>query len=128
MSRTPTRSATVAPISACASSNHAIGEGMRLLARLWEGLSSIDGVSVHGPAPDQPRTPTVSFTVRGLTSDDVARRLVDRGVFVSSGDFYAQTLVERLGHAAHGLVRAGCACYTSEEEVDRLVAGVRELR
>ena len=70
----------------------------------------------------------MSFTLRDHTSEEVARRLVDRGVFVSNGDFYAQTLVERLGHAAHGLVRAGCACYTSEDEVDRLVAGVRELR
>jgi selenocysteine lyase/cysteine desulfurase len=24
-------------------------------------------------------------------------------------------------------VRAGCACYTTEEEVDRLVAGVAEV-
>ncbi len=24
-------------------------------------------------------------------------------------------------------MRAGCACYTTEEEVDRLVAGVRDI-
>ena len=43
------------------------------------------------------------------------------------GDFYAQTVIERLGLAPEGLVRAGCACYTTIEEVDRLVSGVREL-
>jgi selenocysteine lyase/cysteine desulfurase len=32
--------------------------------------------------------------------------------------------MQRLGHARHGLVRAGCACYTTEEEVDRLVGAV----
>jgi selenocysteine lyase/cysteine desulfurase len=26
-----------------------------------------------------------------------------------------------------GLVRVGCSCYTSEEEVDRLIEGVRSL-
>ena len=62
--------------------------------------------------------------MKGRASEDVARALVPRGVYVSHGDFYATTLVERLGHAADGLVRAGAACYTTEEEVDRLVAGV----
>lgn len=101
--------------------------GQALLERMWEGLSAIDGVTIHGPTPDRPRTPTVSFTVRGVPSEQVARGLVEHGVFVSNGDFYASTIVERLGHAEDGLVRAGCSCYTSEEEVDRLVAGVRAL-
>ncbi len=101
--------------------------GQSLLEQLWSGLQSIDGVTLYGPSPDRPRTPTVSFVVRGVSSGDVARRLVDRGIFVSNGDFYASTIVERLGHADDGLVRAGCACYTSEDEVARLVEGVREL-
>jgi selenocysteine lyase/cysteine desulfurase len=49
-------------------------------------------------------------------------------VFVSSGDFYATTVVARYGLAARGgLVRAGCAAYTTEDEVDRLVEGVARL-
>ncbi len=63
----------------------------------------------------------------GRTTDDVATALAADGVFVSNGDFYATTVVERLGLSAHGLVRAGCACYTTTEEVDRLVDGVRRL-
>jgi selenocysteine lyase/cysteine desulfurase len=46
---------------------------------------------------------------------------------VSSGDVYAATVLLRLGHAEDGLVRAGCACYTTDEEVDRLVRGVAAL-
>jgi selenocysteine lyase/cysteine desulfurase len=57
----------------------------------------------------------------------VARALADRGVFVSSGDFYAATVVERLGHARDGLVRAGCACYTTDDEVERLLVGIAAL-
>jgi selenocysteine lyase/cysteine desulfurase len=74
-----------------------------------------------------PRTPTLAFTVRGLKSRDVAVKLADRGVFVSHGDFYALTVVERLNLADQGLVRAGCGVYTTEEEVDRLIEGVKEL-
>jgi cysteine desulfurase family protein (TIGR01976 family) len=103
---------------------HARGQG--LLQRLWTGLVSTDGVTLYGPQPSSPRTPTVAFTVAGRTPDGVAQRLANRGVFVSSGDFYAATVVERLG-LKDGLVRAGCACYTTEEEVDRLIEGVREL-
>jgi selenocysteine lyase/cysteine desulfurase len=99
----------------------------KLLERLWAGLYALPGVRIHGLAPDAERTPTIAFTVRDMLPDDVARRLVDRGVFVSSGDFYATTVMERLGHGRHGVVRAGCACYTSEEEVDRMLAGMREM-
>ncbi len=54
----------------------------------------------------------------------MAARLVDDGLFVSSGDFYAQTLVDRLGHGESGLVRIGCACYTTPGEIDRLLTAV----
>jgi cysteine desulfurase family protein (TIGR01976 family) len=101
--------------------------GTELFARLWDGLSRIDGVRVFGAEPNLPRTPTVAFTVRGVRSRKVAEQLAERGVFVSHGDFYAMTVVERLGLASEGLVRAGCAVYTSEDEVERLVQGVRSI-
>jgi len=98
-----------------------------LLSRLWEGLAREGRVRLYGPPPDAPRTPTIAFTVQGLSAEAVARRLAERGVFLSHGDFYAATVVERLGVAEEGLVRAGCACYTTSEEIDRLLAGVRAL-
>lgn len=101
--------------------------GAALATRLWDGLRSIDGVRVYGPAPSTPRTPTVSFTLAGTTTDDVAVALAKRGVFVSNGDFYAATVIERFGLAPGGLVRVGCSCYTTEDEVDRLLDGVRAL-
>jgi len=92
---------------------------------MWEGLSSIPGVTIYGPAIDQPRTSTISFSVANRRSEEVARYLADRGVFASDGDFYALTVVERIG--VGGLVRAGCACYTTMEEVERLIDGIRTL-
>ena len=101
--------------------------GNALLVQLWEGLGAIDGVTLYGPPPDSPRTPTVAFTLRGHTTEAVARHLVAHGVYASNGDFYAKTVADRLGRGEDGFVRAGAACYTSPEEVDRLVAGVRSL-
>jgi cysteine desulfurase family protein (TIGR01976 family) len=98
-----------------------------LVERMWSGLREIPGVTLYGPPPSEPRTPTMSFTVRGVPSEQVARALAARAVFVSHGDFYALTAVARLGQAKDGVVRAGCACYTTADEVDRLLDGVRAL-
>jgi cysteine desulfurase family protein (TIGR01976 family) len=101
--------------------------GARLTKMLWDGLSEIEGVKLYGPRPEEPRTPTVAFTVRGVASTEVARRLAARGLFLSHGDFYAATVVERLNLLPEGLVRAGAACYTNAEEIERLIAGVGEI-
>ena len=98
-----------------------------LVQRLWNGLNSIGGVKLYGPPPTSSRTPTVSFTVAGVSSTEVARQLAARGLFLSHGDFYAATVIERLGLVPEGLVRAGCACYTTAEEIERLIEGVSEI-
>ena len=73
------------------------------------------------------RTPTIAFTIDGISSADVAKELTRQGIFASHGDFYAMTVVERLGQAEDGVVRAGCACYTTSEEGQRLAEGVKAL-
>jgi selenocysteine lyase/cysteine desulfurase len=104
---------------------HARGDA--LLAKLWNSLREIPGLKLYGPPPGTPRTPTLSFTLRGLTTDEVAVALAKRGIFVSNGDFYAATIIDRYGLRPEGLVRVGCSCYTREDEVDRLISGVRAL-
>jgi cysteine desulfurase family protein (TIGR01976 family) len=101
--------------------------GESLFERLWTGLSAIDGVTLYGVAPGNPRTPTLSFRVRGHQSEAVSRKLVKRGVYASHGDFYATTIIQRLGVAEEGVVRAGCSCYTNQEEIDRLIEGVSDI-
>jgi selenocysteine lyase/cysteine desulfurase len=101
--------------------------GAELFERLWRGLRSTKGVRVFGPGPAERRTPTVSFVVKDVASTHVAKQLANKGLFLSHGDFYAATVVERLGLGQEGLVRAGCSCYTSAEEIDRLIAAVAEV-
>ena len=101
--------------------------GSELVRQLWQDLSEIEGLKIYGPPPTAPRTPTVGFTIANLSSREVAQHLASKAVFVSNGDFYASTVVERLGVAGEGLVRAGCACYTTAAEVERLIDGVRVI-
>ena len=96
-----------------------------LLALLLEGLSSIDGVTVHGAARD--RTPTVMFTVDAYTSGEVARALAADRVAVWHGHYYALELARRLGLERDGAVRAGAVAYTDEDDVRRLLDAVARL-
>lgn len=98
-----------------------------LFKMLWNGLHSIEKVTLYGTLPDAKRTPTVAFTVDGYTSREVSEKLAEKGVFVSNGNFYALTVAEKLGLVDKGFVRAGCACYTTTEEIERLIAGVEKL-
>ncbi len=110
-------------------SYHVLHErAMVLFRRLWDGVGMLPGIRRFGQGPDGARTPTLGFVVDGVDSSRVATQLAEQAVFVTHGDFYASTVVERLGLGAEGLVRAGCACYTKEEEIDRLVAGLANVR
>ena len=100
-------------------------EGQRYSATLWNALSQLKRVRLYGPPPSQPRTPTIAFTVDGMTAEQVTRALVNDALFTSHGDFYAATVIEVLGVEA--LVRAGCACYTNDEEVARLIEALSKL-
>lgn len=99
----------------------------RLFVRLWDGLSANSKVRIFGSRPDANRTPTIAFTVDRISSREVASRLSDQGIFTSHGDFYASTVVKRLGLGEDGLVRAGLACYTTEDEIDRLINAVDKI-
>jgi len=101
--------------------------GEELFEKLWNELSAIPGVRCYGPAPGRPRTPTVSFEVAGMEPGNVAKALAQEAIFVSNGSFYASTVMQRLGRESGGLVRAGCACYTTEQEVGRLAAALRRI-
>lgn len=101
--------------------------GETLLAQLWAGLEAIPRITLFGPRPGQPRTPTVSFVMKGRATTEIARKLAGQGLFVSNGDFYAATVIERLGQSPDGVVRIGASCYTTNEEVDRLLHALAAL-
>ncbi|GAC1439466.1 MAG: cysteine desulfurase-like protein [Mycobacteriales bacterium] len=94
-----------------------------VFGRLLAGLAARDDVTVLG-SPAR-RTPTVGFTVAGQSPAQVASRLGDAGVCVWAGNYYAVELMQALGLEGHGgAVRAGVVCYTTTDEVDRLLGAL----
>lgn len=67
------------------------------------------------------RVPTFSITSKRERPLELARRLAEQGIFVWSGNFYAQPFTEALGLEPDGLVRIGLVHYNTAEEVDRLL-------
>jgi cysteine desulfurase family protein (TIGR01976 family) len=97
----------------------------QVFARLLAGLAGRDDVTLVG-SPAR-RTPTVAFTVAGRTPQQVSLALGERGVCVWAGNYYAVELMTALGlEAQGGAVRAGVSCYTTEDEVERLLRALDE--
>ncbi len=97
----------------------------RLHARLRSGLESLPGITIFGNAPS--RTPTEFFAFEGYASADVAKALAGRSINAPAGSFYAYEPCRSLGLGATGAIRAGLAPYTNDEDVDRLIAALRDI-
>jgi cysteine desulfurase family protein (TIGR01976 family) len=95
-----------------------------LFSRLLDGLSALDGVTLHG-SPAR-RTPTALFSVAGRTPQEVYERLALAGVNAPGGNFYALEASRWLGLGDDGAVRAGLAPYTDTSDIDRLLTAVSD--
>ncbi|MBK5305650.1 MAG: cysteine desulfurase-like protein [Frankiaceae bacterium] len=94
-----------------------------VFTRLYDGLSARDDVTLLG-CPSR-RTPTVGFTVDRRTPQQVAKALGDKGICVWAGNYYAVELMRRVGlEDSGGAVRAGVVCYSTTDEVDRLLGAL----
>ena len=96
-----------------------------LAAYAIERLAETEGVRVIGP-PAGERSGVVAFTVESIHPHDLAQVLDLEGVAIRAGLHCAQPLHERFGLIA--TARASFYLYNTREEVDRLVAGVREAQ
>ena len=97
---------------------HALGE------RFLAGLP--DAVELYGQPTMAGRVPTFCFNLPGRSPEEVATFLADHDVAVWHGDYYAVETMRHLG-LDDGAVRAGVVHYNTEDEVDRLLAGLSEL-
>jgi cysteine desulfurase family protein (TIGR01976 family) len=92
--------------------------------RFLDGLP--DHARLHGLATMDGRVPTFALSFEGIHPTTVAKRLGERGIFVWDGDYYAVEVMRRIG-LADGAVRVGFVHYNTADEVDRLLAELREL-
>lgn len=96
-----------------------------LHARMREGLESIPGIRLYSNAKH--RTPTETFTIEGHATADISAHLASQGVNAPAGNFYALEVSRWLGLGDAGGVRVGLAPYSNDDDVDRLIAGLRDL-
>ena len=83
--------------------------------------------TLHGLPTMEGRVATFAFSIAGHSPHVVAERLAEREIAVWDGDYYAVEVMERLGLAPEGAVRAGIVHYHTAAEVDRLLAALGEL-
>jgi cysteine desulfurase family protein (TIGR01976 family) len=93
--------------------------------KLLRGLP--DALRLYGPPTMEGRVATFAVTVPGLTPEQAATRLAERGLAVWWGDYYAVEVMKRLG-LPDGALRLGIIHYNTAEEVDRLLAALHDLR
>jgi len=88
-------------------------------------LEKVKGVRVLGPKRANERISVFSFVVENRKPLDIAAALDRTGVAVRGGDLASLPALKRFGVTA--AVRASCYIYTSTEDIDRLIAGLREI-
>jgi cysteine desulfurase family protein (TIGR01976 family) len=99
----------------------------RLFGWLDDALRAMRHVQVLG-LPEDP-TPTLSFTVAGMSPRQVTSELSRRGIAAWDGDPYARELFDALGVTeAGGAVRLGLMHYNTADEVGYLIDTVASLR
>ena len=104
---------------------HEAGLSERFLRGLPERVR-LFGVS--DPARVDERAPTFALRVHDRSPREVAEELGHRGIFVWDGNYYAQTIMERLGlEETGGAVRVGFCHYHTTEEVDRVLQEFAEI-
>jgi cysteine desulfurase family protein (TIGR01976 family) len=106
-----------------------------MMDRLITGLSQIPNLKIFGitdPVRFQERCPTLAIRVVNQTQEQtplaLATKLGDLGFFTWDGNYYALNLTERLDvEKSGGFLRIGLVHYNTAEEVDRLLAALREI-
>lgn len=103
-----------------------VGWERELGSRFLAGLPA--SIRLHGLPTMEGRVPTFAFSVDGISAEEAASRLGERGFAVWWGNYYALEVMQRLGlEEDGGAVRVGFVHYNTAEEVDRLLAELARL-
>ena len=92
-------------------------------------LAGLPGqVKLHGLPTMDGRVPTFAFSVDGISAEEAASRLGERGFAVWWGNYYALEVMKRLGlEDDGGAVRVGFVHYNTPDEIDRLLAELARM-
>ncbi len=96
-----------------------------LLEYLESQVKALPGVTLYGYAKH--RTPTIYFSFANHNSVDIYKAMAIKKVTLPASNFYALEVSRKLGLGDTGALRAGLAPYSTKEDVDRLITGLKEL-
>jgi cysteine desulfurase/selenocysteine lyase len=96
----------------------------RLLALASAELARLPGIELVGTAAA--KASVLSFALAGVHAHDLGTVLDTEGIAVRTGHHCAMPVMTFLGIAA--TARASFGCYNTEDDVARLVAGIRRAR
>lgn len=94
----------------------------RLAAYAMERMSQVEGMTIYGPLDPMKRAGLVTFNLADVHPHDVATVLDAEGIAVRAGHHCAQVLMKWL--KASATARASFYLYNTEEDIDKLVAGL----
>jgi cysteine desulfurase / selenocysteine lyase len=94
----------------------------KLAAYALERMSEVEGLTVFGPNDPSKRAGIVTFNIDDVHPHDVATVLDAEGIAVRAGHHCAQPLMKWLKVSA--TARASFYLYNTEEDIDKLVAGL----
>lgn len=96
-----------------------------LLEYMESSLKALPGITLYGHA--KKRTPTLYFSFKGFESVEIYKAMAKKSVTLPASNFYALETSRKLGLGDAGALRAGLAPYSTRDDVDRLVAGLKEI-
>ena len=99
-----------------------------LTRRFYEGVSSINGITVYGDFTAEHHAPVVALNIRDYDSGTVSDELSETyGIATRPGAHCAPRMHQALGTTQQGAVRFSFAWFTDVHEVDEAVRAVKEL-
>ena len=101
---------------------------MAMTERLYEGLSSIRGISIAGAPIDKPRVPILSITCDTMDIAEIAAQLLERSnIETRVGLHCAPSAHRSLGTFPTGTLRFSPGPFTTEDDIDTAIATMKEI-
>ena len=102
---------------------------LTLTAQLLNGLQQIDGVTIYGPTPSEPRVGVVSISITDYDAQEVAAALDSGyGIQTRSGFHCAPLIHKRLGTEPFGgAVRFSVGPFNTEQDIQAILSAVQQI-
>jgi len=110
--------------------NNLICEHEEIIAnKLLEYINTVKKIRLIGKKTIKKRNrmPTISFTVKDMTSKEVSDSLIRCGIALRNDNFYAWRCLNALGiDTKDGVIRASMVHYNSIEDVEKIIAAIEK--